>query len=77
MHYWAVVIFRESFEAQRFDTEREAMAYAQVHARMPDAELVAVDACSGWQANDHLGMWPRRRSVATSGPKEFLATEFA
>jgi hypothetical protein len=46
MHYWAVAIFRESFEAQRFDNEREAMAFAQVHARLPDAELVAVDACA-------------------------------
>jgi hypothetical protein len=45
-HYWAVAIFRESFEARRFGTEREAMAYAQVHARMPDAEFVAVDACA-------------------------------
>jgi hypothetical protein len=44
--YWAVVIFRESFQAQRFDTESDAMAYAQVHARMPDAEFVAVDACA-------------------------------
>jgi hypothetical protein len=46
MHYWAVAIFRESFEAQRFDNEREAIAYAQVHARMPDVEHVAVDACA-------------------------------
>jgi hypothetical protein len=46
MHYWVDVIFRESFQAQRFDTEREAMAYAQVHARLPQACLVAVDACA-------------------------------
>lgn len=44
--YWAVCIFRESFEARRFNDEREAMAWAQVNARMPDAELVAVDACA-------------------------------
>jgi hypothetical protein len=44
--YWALVLFRESFEARRFDSEREAIAYAQVHARMPDAEFVAVDACA-------------------------------
>jgi hypothetical protein len=46
MHYWAVVIFRESFQAQRFDTEGEAMAYAHIHSRLPDASFVAVDACA-------------------------------
>jgi hypothetical protein len=46
MHYWALVIFPDTFEAQRFDTEREAMAYAQVHARLPEVCFVAVDACA-------------------------------
>jgi hypothetical protein len=49
MHSWVDVIFRSdgwpSFQSQRFDAEREAIAYAQVHARLPGAELVAVDAC--------------------------------
>jgi hypothetical protein len=44
--YWALVIREEDFEARRFDTEHEALAYAQVYARMPDAEYVAVDACA-------------------------------
>jgi hypothetical protein len=44
--YWALVLYQETFEARRFDTESEAMAYAQVHARMPDAEYVSVDACA-------------------------------
>jgi hypothetical protein len=45
--YWALVIFRdEGIEARRFDDESAALAYAQVHARMPDAEYVAVDACA-------------------------------
>jgi hypothetical protein len=44
--YWALVISRESFEAKRFDDERSAMAYAQIHARLPDVEFVSVDACA-------------------------------
>jgi hypothetical protein len=45
-HYWVVVIYQEGFEAKRFKTEREAIAYAQVHARLPQACNVAVDACA-------------------------------
>jgi hypothetical protein len=45
MHYWVDAIFHGSFQAKRFETEREVMAYAQVHARIPDAEFVAVEAC--------------------------------
>jgi hypothetical protein len=66
MHYWVVVIFRfrEGFQAQRFDTESEAMAYAQVHARLPDASFVAVDACATngertpiWEWGEAEGRW--------------------
>jgi hypothetical protein len=46
MQYWVNVIFREGFQARRFDTESDAMAYAQVHARLPRTCIVAVDACA-------------------------------
>jgi hypothetical protein len=55
--YWAVAIFRESFQAQRFDNEREAIAYAQVHSRLPDAELVAVDACAANGKRTTIWQW--------------------
>jgi hypothetical protein len=57
MHYWVNVICRESFQSQRFATEREAMAYAWVHARLPDAELVAVEACEAGKRTT-IFVWP-------------------
>jgi hypothetical protein len=44
--YWALVLCSETFEARRFDSESEALAYAQVHSRLPDTEFVSVDACA-------------------------------
>jgi hypothetical protein len=39
-HYWVDVILTTAFECRRFDCEREALAYAQVYARLPNAEAV-------------------------------------
>jgi hypothetical protein len=38
--YWVDVILATSWRCQRFDSESEALAYAQVHARLPNAEAV-------------------------------------
>ena len=55
MRYWALVMFREAgFQAQRFDKRGEAIAYAQVHARLPDARYVSVDVCG---ANGNTPIW--------------------
>jgi hypothetical protein len=39
-HYRVDVILTTAFECRRFDCEREALAYAQVYARLPNAEAV-------------------------------------
>jgi hypothetical protein len=54
MHYWTLVIFPDTFQAQRFETESEAIAYARVHARLPGAELVEVDA---WANGKPTTIW--------------------
>jgi hypothetical protein len=38
--YWVDVILTTAWECRRFDCEREALAYAQVYARSPNAEAV-------------------------------------
>jgi hypothetical protein len=38
--YWVDVILTTAWECRRFDCEREALAYAQVYARLPNAEAV-------------------------------------
>ena len=38
--YWVDVILTTAWECRRFDSEREALAYAQVYARLPNAEAV-------------------------------------
>jgi hypothetical protein len=38
--YWVDVILTTAWQCQRFDCEREALAYAQVYARLPNAEAV-------------------------------------
>jgi hypothetical protein len=38
--YWVDVILTTAWECRRFDREREALAYAQVYARLPNAEAV-------------------------------------
>jgi hypothetical protein len=42
--YWVDVILTTAWECRRFDCEREALAYAQVYARLPNAEAVVADA---------------------------------
>jgi hypothetical protein len=39
-HYWVDVILTTAWECRRFHCEREALAYAQVYARLPNAEAV-------------------------------------
>ena len=34
--YWVDVILTTAWECRRFDSEREALAYAQVYARLPN-----------------------------------------
>jgi hypothetical protein len=36
-HYWVDVILTTAWECRRFDCEREALAYAQVYAGLPNA----------------------------------------
>ena len=38
--YWVDVILTTAWECRRFGSEREALAYAQVYARLPNAEAV-------------------------------------
>ena len=38
--YWVVVSLTTAWECRRFDCEREALAHAQVYARLPNAEAV-------------------------------------
>jgi hypothetical protein len=38
--YWVDVITTTALDCRRFDCEREALAWAQVCARLPNAELV-------------------------------------
>jgi hypothetical protein len=38
--YWVDVILTTSWQCQRFDSESDALAYAQVYARFPNAEAV-------------------------------------
>jgi hypothetical protein len=38
--YWVDVILTTALDCRRFDCEREALAWAQVCARLPNAELV-------------------------------------
>jgi len=38
--YWVDVILTTAWECRRFGREREALAYAQVYARLPNAEAV-------------------------------------
>ena len=38
--YWVTVILATSWQCQRFDSESDALAYAQVYARLPNAEAV-------------------------------------
>ena len=38
--YWVDVILTTAWECRRFDSEREALAYAQGYARLPNAEAV-------------------------------------
>jgi hypothetical protein len=38
--YWVDVNLTTAWECRRFDCEREALAYAQVYARLPNAEAV-------------------------------------
>jgi hypothetical protein len=40
IRYWVDVILTTAWECRRFDCEREALAYAQVYARLPNAEAV-------------------------------------
>ena len=35
--YWVDVILTTAWECRRFGSEREALAYAQVYARLPNA----------------------------------------
>jgi hypothetical protein len=35
--YWVDMILTTAWECRRFDCEREALAYAQVYARLPNA----------------------------------------
>jgi hypothetical protein len=39
--YWVDVILTTSFQCKRFDCERDALAFAQVYARFPNASVVA------------------------------------
>ena len=39
-HYWVDVILTTALDCRRFDCEREALTYAQVYARLPNAEAV-------------------------------------
>jgi hypothetical protein len=39
-HYWVDVILTTAWECRRFECEREALAYAEVYARLPNAEAV-------------------------------------
>jgi hypothetical protein len=34
--YWVTVILATSWQCQRFDSESDALAYAQVYARLPN-----------------------------------------
>jgi hypothetical protein len=43
--YWVDVNLTTTWECRRFDCEREALAYAQVYARLPNAEAVVAYAC--------------------------------
>jgi hypothetical protein len=38
--YWVDAILTTAFDCRRFDCEREALAFARVYARLPNAELV-------------------------------------
>jgi hypothetical protein len=38
--YWVDVILTTAWECRRFDCEREALAYAQVYARLPSASAL-------------------------------------
>jgi len=38
--YWVDVILKTSWHAKRFDFERDALAHAQVYARLPNVEAV-------------------------------------
>ena len=40
IRYWVDVILTTAFDCRRFDCEREALAHAQVYARLPNAEAV-------------------------------------
>jgi hypothetical protein len=40
IRYWVDVILTTAWQCQRFDCGREALAYAQVYARLPNAEAV-------------------------------------
>jgi hypothetical protein len=39
--YWVDVILTTALDCRRFDCEREALAYADVYARLPNACSVA------------------------------------
>ena len=45
IRYWVDVILTTAWQCQRFDCQREALAYAQVYARLPNAEAVVAYAC--------------------------------
>ena len=36
-HYWVDVILTTAWECRRFDCERDALVFAQVYARLPNA----------------------------------------
>jgi hypothetical protein len=39
-HYWVDAILTTAFDCRRFYCESEALAFARVYARLPNAELV-------------------------------------
>jgi hypothetical protein len=51
-HYWVDVILTTAWECRRFDCEREALAYAQVYARLPNAEAVVAYAYARREEDD-------------------------
>ena len=63
IRYWVDVIPDDTWQCQRFDCEREALASAQVYARLPNAEAVVAYAYAPEGTGDDLRL-ERSRSIA-------------
>jgi hypothetical protein len=62
--YWVDVILTTALDCRRFDCEREALAFAQVHARLPNACAVVAYAYT-----------PEGRTIIFDWSEEYEATK--